>query len=834
MIRSAYLGLVGVVVLVGAPHSFDATAAAARPASVEPQQPAGKSSSHPVSPNLTAAPRPAPPASEEELWLVPRERRSPPPRAAADFVAAVRLLRDAKAAQALPAFTSPALKGTPLEHYGRYHAGLAYLNMGRPEDARAAFAQVRAAKPAGYLAEAAALREAEAATAASDFAGAARLYEPLARAGTGTPDAVLLALAQAHEKAGNADKAAEIYRRLYYEFPLSDLGAVAATALGPKGVEWLRESSDRYKLELRRAEQLFAARRYPAAREAFDLIGQVAAGDDRELAALRVAECDHYLGRFQQARDGLEPFLEKASRKAEARFFHLTATRGLGRFDEYEERARALVRDFPDSSWAQETLNNLGTHFILRDDDGEAAKVFGELYEAFPKGRHAPRAAWKAGWWAYKNGRHAEAARLFEHAAGAFPRSDYRPSYLYWAARAREQAGDRAGATSVYRIVHADYQQSYYGRLTGTRLERLGVPLKADAQTRPRAGTRGTAEKAAAVVPAADEDREDDDAPEEGAAAAADVPPPPNADLITYLIGLEQYDLARNEVLYAQRTWGNGPLLDATLAWTYHKENDLRRGIIYMKRAYPQFLSAHGAALPDDLLRVIFPIDYWPLINKYSRQHGLDPFLVAALINQESSFIPDAKSRANAVGLMQVLPSTGRRLARQQRLRFTAASLTRPEFNIRLGTAFFADLSRRLGGVHLALASYNAGAHRVSLWRAERPGLERDEFIDDIPFPETQNYVKKILGSAEDYRALYKDYRAQSKNDDAAGTGPSAKGTSGTKAPAAKASAARASAGKAPAAKAQGAKATGKKAPAGRKAPAGKTSTRKAPAGKTR
>ena len=81
-----------------------------------------------------------------------------------------------------------------------------------------------------------------------------------------------------------------------------------------------------------------------------------------------------------------------------------------------------------------------------------------------------------------------------------------------------------------------------------------------------------------------------------------------------------------------------------------------------MKRAYPQFLSAHGAALPDDLLRVIYPMDYWPLIKQYSSQHGLDPFLVAALINQESSFIPDARSRANAVGLMQVLPSTGRRL----------------------------------------------------------------------------------------------------------------------------------------------------------------------------
>ena len=379
MIRRAFLGLVGVVVLVGAPLA----------ARVE-QQSAGKSSPPPVSPQLTAAPRPAPPASEEELWLVPQPGRPAPPRAIADFVIGLRLLREAKHAQALPYFTAPALKGTPLQHYGRYHAGLAYLGMGRPEDARDAFAQVRSAKPAGYLAEAAIRGEAEAAALASDFAGAARLYEQLARARTAAPDAVLLALAQAYERAGNADKAAEVYTRLYYEHPLSDLGSVAATALGPKSAEWLRESSDRFQLELKRAERLFAARRYPAAREAFELLGQVAAGDDGELVAMRVAECDHYLGRFDQAREGLAPFLEKASRKAEARFFYLTATGGLGRDEEYVQRARELVRDFPDSSWAHETLNNLGTHHILKDEDEDAARVFADLYETFPKGTPRP------------------------------------------------------------------------------------------------------------------------------------------------------------------------------------------------------------------------------------------------------------------------------------------------------------------------------------------------------------------------------------------------------------------------------------------------------------
>jgi soluble lytic murein transglycosylase len=81
--------------------------------------------------------------------------------------------------------------------------------------------------------------------------------------------------------------------------------------------------------------------------------------------------------------------------------------------------------------------------------------------------------------------------------------------------------------------------------------------------------------------------------------------------------------------------------------------------------------------------------------------------------------------------------------------------LTNPEINIRLGTVYFARLVEQFGGTHYALASYNAGENRVVRWRAERPGLDQDEFIDDIPYPETQNYVKRVLGTAEDYRMLY-------------------------------------------------------------------------------
>ena len=175
-----------------------------------------------------------------------------------------------------------------------------------------------------------------------------------------------------------------------------------------------------------------------------------------------------------------------------------------------------------------------------------------------------------------------------------------------------------------------------------------------------------------------------------------------------------------------------------------------------MKRAYPQYLAAGGEDLPADLLGVLFPLDYWPLIRKYSEARGLDPYIIAALMAQESTFDHDIRSAANAYGLMQIVPATGRRYARTLRIRWrSTATLTNPEANIRIGTAYFKDLVNQFGGIHFALASYNAGPHRTARWIAERPGVKQDEFIDDIPYPETQNYVKKVLGTAEDYRRLY-------------------------------------------------------------------------------
>ena len=213
--------------------------------------------------------------------------------------------------------------------------------------------------------------------------------------------------------------------------------------------------------------------------------------------------------------------------------------------------------------------------------------MFREVLERFPTSRHAQRAGWKVGWAAYRQGRFDEAVRLFEMSAGRFPRSDYRPSWIYWAARAHDQLGNADTANARYAIVVADYQNSYYGRLASAILsERRVTPAAV-----------GPASAAAVAAGSID--------------GGGSTGLPPTAATIRALMAHELYDDALNELQYAQRAWGDSAAIQATLGLIYSRTGDLRRGINAMKRAYPQYITAGGEDLPIEMLKVLFPVAFW-------------------------------------------------------------------------------------------------------------------------------------------------------------------------------------------------------------------------------
>src|SRR5207248_8949559 len=132
---------------------------------------------------------------------------------------------------------------------------------------------------------------------------------------------------------------------------------------------------------------------------------------------------------------------------------------------------------------------------------------------------------------------------------------------------------------------------------------------------------------------------------------ATDAPPLPRHEpTIRALLALDLYDQALDELHYAQKNWGDSPAIQATIGYVFNRRGDLRAGITAMKRAYPQYLAAGGEQLPAELLKVLFPVNYWPQIRRYASEHQLDPYMIAALIAQESTFTADVRSAANAYG----------------------------------------------------------------------------------------------------------------------------------------------------------------------------------------
>src|SRR4030095_4235037 len=184
--------------------------------------------------------------------------------------------------------------------------------------------------------------------------------------------------------------------------------------------------------------------------------------------------------------------------------------------------------------------------------------------------------------------------------------------------RARDRMGDATGAMARYRLEVVDYGNSYYGRLSSRLL--------------------ASRQDGDATVPSA----------ARSVAASVTSNAPPTEPLMRALMAAGLFDDALKEVQFAQRTWGDSPALQATSAWIRAQQAQqlradesfaaLRGSITTMRRAYPQFLSADGTALPVEVLRIIFPLDYWDLIEKYSKANGLDPYLVSALMAQESTF----------------------------------------------------------------------------------------------------------------------------------------------------------------------------------------------------
>ena len=536
----------------------------------------------------------------------------PPPRSTASApIATAQTLRrggppyaTATTAAALAALTRAAPVAGAARLRRRTTRGLAQLRLNQYPEAQAHVRALVARKPRGAISLNAALALGETAEAVGPT------WATPSRSTSGSPTTSIWSQrtccrgsARSALNAGDRKTAAQAYLRVYYEFALTDAATAAASQLRRCRIRSSSPAISRISVARRCCSARAAT---PRRARAFQELQKQASGDDRELVDLRVAECDFYLRRYEAARDGVRPYLERASRKAEARFFHLSALRELGQHDEYVAQTRALVADFPGRLLVRRSAQQ-SRHALHRDRRGRGggAASSASCTRSFRPVR-------------------APSARPGSTAGGATGTGDYAtprsrrsrvPPRRFRAPTIgrRISTGRRARTASsgtARRRARASASSTTTTATPTTAVWRAGASTATPGSARGRSAGRG-------VVAAGHEQR----------AAAADRGSHPAA--------ARQRPLRRRrsaELRYAQRQWGTSPAIEATIAWAYHQKGELRRAITLMRRAYPQSLTAGGHLLPVEMRQVIFPLVYWDLIRKHANSYDLDPYMMAALI----------------------------------------------------------------------------------------------------------------------------------------------------------------------------------------------------------
>jgi len=188
----------------------------------------------------------------------------------------------------------------------------------------------------------------------------------------------------------------------------------------------------------------------------------------------------------------------------------------------------------------------------------------------------------------------------------------------------------------------------------------------------------------------------------------------------------------------------------------YVRDERYHLALRIVRRHFGALSTSGDPALPRAFWEVIYPLGWRDEVADAAGRAGLDPFLVAAIVREESSYYPRAVSRAGARGLMQLMPATAKPMADVRGLPFEGGGvLDDPRANLEMGTAFLAGLMKEFGEPRLAVAAYNAGPRRVREWWKARRTSDLEAFVEQIPYDETRAYVKRVMLSWSEYRRLY-------------------------------------------------------------------------------
>ncbi len=564
--------------------------------------------------------------------------------------------------------------------------------------------------------------------AQKDPTGAVRVLEPMAGTAQGDNAGFKYALARAYQMAGDTTRAGAIYKALYVAQPLTYEATQAQVQLQAMG---MGPTAAQRKVH---ADQLFNAKRYSEANAEYGAVRNDSSLSQADKDALQIysAVCDlklKHLGR----RDVDKLPVTNDDSAALKLYLYAEISRSEKDRTGHDGVIAEMVQKYPSSRWTEEALYSGGNMYLLAHDATQAIYHYDLLVQHFPNSVYAPSAHWRSAWMNYRLRRYTESARLMDEQVVRYGAGIEAPSALYWRGRIYEdEEHDFGQAANFYKALSANYTNFYYGVEARKRLTVLGRQGESAASPTLSAIRKVSVPDLASVVPEQD-------------------PHYIKAKLLA--------NAALNEYIGPEIQAGEGSAEWGALAQAqiYASYGEVTRSLQSMKHSGISFFSIPTNQVPMGYWRLMFPQPYWGDLTADAQKNGLDPYLVASLIRQESEFNAGAVSPAHAYGLMQLLASVGKENAKKEGMRgFQTASLLNPSVNLQLGTRNLRLVLERFGGqAEYALAAYNAGDVPVRQWMASGDYKDIPEFVESIPYTETREYVQAILRNREMYRTLY-------------------------------------------------------------------------------
>jgi soluble lytic murein transglycosylase len=686
----------------------------------------------------------------------------------ARFLVAYYSIKLGKWAEALPIVTS-LLKSYPLfEDRLRVMAGLCHLRLGQPKKAiRSVHGIGRSSASYGSarLVEGAALRK------LGRWKEAAKLYVRYLNSSPRSSIAEARArLAQCLIKTGG--RLARILTQLRLverDYPWSRWAKIASS-LKAKALKGRPQSlRDRWRsmpcgFAVIRAHKLMRASRHTqAAKELREAIARKGCSKkDRCKAAYYLAQC--YFKTRKRKRSA--PLFMRAVRWCEdggPKDIRAKAKYQAGRANRYRRRyavARAyfrrVEREHPHHSYADDARLRLAETWKMAGEEKKSLRAYRTLVKRYPKGDMRQEALWRLVRHSYFAGDMKETLRLLRWSGKVISRE--RRSYAegrtsYWTGRVLARLGRKAEAAKAYERTARTYPLSYYALLAVARLEKI-ASARAEKIKRELGGKgRGRAGASASSFELEPDATYRKPAFRRGVELArlglgrealAELR---RAGVKVFRGGLSQARKANPSEAERRRLWAATVLLDS--AGLYHLSHWTPRHILdEFRRSFPRGENRKK-------WRLAYPLAFEGLVRKAASRFGLPPELLFGIMREESAFNPRQISRAQAVGLVQLLVPTGKRFARGMGVEVTKKTLKKPEINIPIGARFLAYLLASFGRRKpLAVAGYNAGEHRIVRWVKRHRKLEVDELVELIPFDQTRRYTKRVLSSVFAYRCL--------------------------------------------------------------------------------